>query len=88
MKLKILIICISTILGMVGCNNGSNYVAPVVKTTLEKLSGQAANSEAGPINDAVKLKSDITSLFGDADGEPILVEDGDSVQDVIDRTGS
>ena len=40
---------------------------------------------ARKINNAAKLKSDITSLFGDASGKTIPVEDSHSVQDVTDR---
>lgn len=81
-----MIINTSTILGIVGCNKGSDYLASVVKT-LEKLSEQAANSKARKIKNAAKLKSDITSFLGDANGKPIPLEDGHSVQDVTDRTG-
>jgi hypothetical protein len=90
MNFKILILSLISIsiLGMAGCFNGSDYVAPVAKTSLEKLSGQATNSEAGTINGSAKLKSDISSLFGNADDDPVPVNDGDSVQDVINRTGS
>ncbi len=75
-----------SLLGLSACNNGnfSNNNNPA-QTNVESFSSQNPDSKSIAIADAMMLKSDLNALFGDADSEPKAVEDGDSVQDVIDR---
>lgn len=54
---------------------------------LTDIAGQDANSEPVPIDDPAVVENDILTVFGDADGVPTAVEDGDTAADVIRRAG-
>jgi len=68
-----------------GSSNNNNAPAPGI--TLGSIAAQAANSDAVAITDNQTLVNDITAIFGDANSEPVEVEAGDTVQDVITRAG-
>jgi len=73
---------------MTACGGGSsNNNAPAPGITLGSIAAQAANSDAVAITDNQTLVNDITAIFGNANGEPVEVEAGDTVQDVITRAG-
>jgi len=84
MNTKLLLISFSSLFILAGCNlygDGSSSTSSSVKA----LSDVAADSDAIALDDVTSLSRDLKSIFGVADGEPIPVEDNDSVQDVIDR---
>ncbi len=75
-----------SLLGLSACNYGSSSSNDnPAQTNVESFSDQKSSSESLAIIDADMLKSDLNALFGESDGEPKAVEDGDSVQDVINR---
>ena len=86
-----IIICIS-LSTLQGCFNSSSSNnsggGTMVENQLKTLSSPQADSEPGPIADATSLQNDISSLFSDADSEPVDIEDGDSLDDVFNRTGN
>lgn len=89
MKIKLITISIVSLLGLSGCFNGSSNNNDI-KISSEKAGVQAYSTknetdEPVAIDDAAMLRSDISTLFGNPDGEPVAVGDGDTVQDVIDR---
>lgn len=65
-----------------GCNNSSNSTT---SNAVQTLSSQSADSEPNAIT--ASLSDDITTLFKTADDEPIVIEDGDSLTDVFNRSG-
>lgn len=86
MKIKLITIGIVSLIGMSGCFNGSsNNGVSGEKAGILAYSSKDANDEPVAIDDAAMLRTDISNVFGDAYGEPIPVEDGDTVQDVLDR---
>jgi hypothetical protein len=84
MKIKLIMVCMVSLLGLSACFNNSSNSNPA-KNNIESFSQQNIDKEPVQIVDADLLKSDLNLIFGDADSEPKAVEDGDSVQDVIDR---
>ncbi len=88
MKIKLITIGVVSVLGLSGCFNGSssnNNGVTGVKAGVQAYSSKTGNDESVAIDDAAMLRSDISGLFGNADAEPVAVETGDTVQDVIDR---
>ena len=89
MKIKLITIGLVSLIVLSGCFNGSsnsgdNGVSSE-KAGVQAYSSKGGNDEAVAIDDAAMLRSDISALFGNADAEPVAVEDGDTVQDVLDR---
>ena len=86
MKIKLISISIVSLIGLSGCFNGSsnNYVSGE-KAGVIAYSSKGGNDAAVAIDDAAMLRTDISKLFGNADADPVAVEDGDTVQDVLDR---
>ena len=85
MKINIITISMVSLLGLSACNNSSSNNDNPAQTNVESYSSQNPGSKSLTIADADMLKSDLNTLFGEADGEPKAVEDGDSIQDVINR---
>lgn len=86
MKIKLITIGMVSLIGLSGCFNGSsnNYVSGE-KAGVLAYSSKGASDEAVAIDDAAMLRTDISALFGNVDAEPVAVEDGETVQDVIDK---
>ena len=86
--LKLSGLCLTTIL-LAACNSGSNNGNQngEVFNDLTTISNVPADGDPVEIFDPGSLEQDIVSLFGDADDEPLEVESGDSVQDIVDRGG-
>ena len=78
-----------SLLGLSGCFNGSSKngdtAISLAKDGVDVFSTQLKTDEALQIDDADKLNSDISTLFGERDSEPVAVKDGDTVQGIIDR---
>ncbi len=98
--MKTLIVLTLAMVGVVGChssNNGGNNVGDndnnddggiiVVDNQLRDLASQTADSEPSTLGDATALQNDINTLFSGADADPVDVETGDSIEDVINRAG-
>jgi len=85
MNNKLLLITFSSLFLLAGCGGGGKHKVTDNETGIETLANAPAASDAGALDDVAQLRSDLSAIFGDADGEPIPVEDGDTVQDVIDR---
>ena len=90
MKYTMQIVLLTLVAGMLGACGGSGN-GPVqtrnAVNALTDIAGQDANSEPDPLDDAVSVEDDILTVFGDADGVPTEVEDGDTAVDVIRRAG-
>ena len=79
-------------MAVVGCHSSNNDAGgsggPIIADNqLRDLASQTADSEPTALGDAATLRSDINALFNGADTDPIEVETGDSVQDVLNRAG-
>ena len=91
--MKILMIIALSVITLAACNSSSNNNdndgddTGASKNQLKVFAAQNANDEPKTVENAANLKNDINALFNGADGEPIGVEAGDSVQDVINRAG-
>ena len=83
--LKLSSLCLMTVL-LSACNFGSNNDNKS-SNELSTIGKVSADGEPVEIYDPGALAQDITKLFGEADGEPIDVEAGDTFQDVVDRGG-
>lgn len=75
-------------LALVGCHSSGSNTGGTTQTGLDKLANQAGDSDPGALDDAAGLLNEINTLFGNADDEPVEVESGDTLQDVINRAGS
>lgn len=82
--LSVMSLLLTVALPLTGCNNDDPYVMPVS----EQLANQDANSEPGALTDAAGIKMGIERLFGDADGEPVAIESGESISSVFGKAGS
>lgn len=74
---------------MTGCFNGSGNGGgtppPDPMNGLTAIASKLASDEPKEIEDAIMLKSDIDSLFIGV--EPVKIEKGDTVLDVINNLG-
>ncbi len=83
MKLFIYIATSVMCLGsLAGCHSGNNSRDD---NQLNALSSQKADSESRVLGNTTLLQDDINTLFNGID--PVEVEIGDSLQDVINRSG-
>lgn len=80
---------LATTLVLTACGGGSSNnnlpVAPAAES-ISQIGAQGANGEPIEPNNGA-LAANINAIFGGPNGEPIAVEDGDTVQDVITRAG-
>lgn len=90
MKTTLRMIPLITLFSISACNHSddNNEATSGVQTTaLGQIAIQDNNAEAAePDNNA--LQDSINALFGDANEEPIPVETGDTLIDVLNRSGS
>ncbi len=91
--MKRLIVMMLTVMSLTACHtdpsNGGGTTPPpdpVPQNALRILSAQPADSEPGVLPES--LKGDINGLFGEADAEPVDIEDNDNLPDVIRRIGA
>lgn len=52
---------------------------------LSQISAQSANSDPLAIDDAAALGAAVTTLFGDANGDPVALQAGESLEAIIQR---
>ncbi|MEE9352257.1 MAG: hypothetical protein V3U78_08350 [Thiotrichaceae bacterium] len=74
-----------SIISLAGCHSSNNNGGSDPGAQLKALASQAADNEPSALGDATTLKNDINALFNGADTDPIEVNEGDSLQDVISR---
>lgn len=68
---------------LTACNSGGGSSSSA--NQLDTLAAKSANADPDPIYDPQGLRSDINKLFGDANAEPVAVNDNDTLQTVINR---
>ncbi|MGI9302229.1 MAG: hypothetical protein ACR2RB_05910 [Gammaproteobacteria bacterium] len=66
-------------------NGGSGGGTPPAQATFSQFASQDANAEPLDISDPAALAADIAAIFGDANDEPVEVEEGDDLNAVIAR---
>lgn len=66
-------------------NGGGGGTPPTSSNQLQSIASNNGTAESAAITDQASLQQDIISLFGNADAEPVPVNSGDSLQDVINR---
>ncbi len=83
--MKVFIAISLSIISLAGCHSSNNEGGSVPGDQLKALASQAADTEPSALGDATPLQNDINALFKGADTDPVEVEAGDSLQDVISR---
>ena len=86
--LKLSSACLLTVI-LSACNSGGNHndYSGEASNELSTLGKVSADGDPVEIYDPESLKQDIAKLFGNPDDDPLAVEDGDTLQSVIDRGG-
>ena len=90
--MKILLLMSLTLIGLSGCgsdsgNDAGDNVSSVAGNQLKAIALKLEDDEAWIIEDAASMEADITSLFNGEDSDPVAIEPGDNIQDVIGRAG-
>ena len=84
--LQLVVLASAAVLMLSACghsNSGSNP-SPNLNSA-EKVFAADPNGEASDIVDAATLAADLDGLFGDENAEPVAVNPGDTIDDVLDR---
>ena len=89
---KLLWLAAALTLSLVACSsdndapvdNGGNN-APPQQASFSQIASQAANAEPLDISDPAALAAAIAATFGNANDEPVEVEEGDDLNAVIAR---
>ncbi|MGB3917723.1 hypothetical protein J9253_11630 [Thiothrix litoralis] len=66
-------------------DNGGGTSTSTSASRVQAIANASMTAQATDVTDPVGLQQDITSVFGAADGTPIPVNTGDTVQTVINR---
>ena len=66
-------------------DNGGGTSTSTSARRVQAIANASMTAQATDVTDPVGLQQDITSVFGAADGTPIPVNTGDTVQTVISR---
>lgn len=88
MRLRYLntIVILSSALVLTACfNSSSDKKTDAAVNEATSIAGKSADTDPTAIFDPGALTSDITSLFGSADSDPVDVKDSDTVKSVINR---
>lgn len=84
--MKTQLVILISIFGLTGCGGSSGGgETPPPMNELTDITSRTVNEEPKEIDDAIMLKTDINSLF--IGSEPIEIESGDTVLDVIYSLG-
>ena len=84
----VIILASVTVFMLAGCgrsNSGSSPPPPASLSSAERIFLADPDGDPKDILDAVMLGADIDNIFGDENAEPVLVEPGDTIGDVLDR---
>lgn len=83
--MKVQLVILITLFGLTGCGGGGGYDSPPPGNELTDIASRVTTDEPKEIEDIIMLKTDIDSLFIGL--EPVEIESGDAVLNVIDRLG-
>ena len=85
----VLILAGATAIMLGGCGSSSSSpVSSADPSLVSKLFSGDPNGNPETISDAVALSTDIDSIFGGENDEPVSVKPGDTIGDVLDRAKS
>jgi len=73
-----------SVVSLAGCHSSNTTTSPT-QNPLTAFSAQTNDSQPKAIDNAISLQNDINALFGNANGDPVEVEPGDTIADVIHR---
>ncbi len=88
MKYQYVVILASATVFMLGGCGSSSPSSSVEPSSGDKIFSADPNGNAVSISDAVALGADIDSIFGGENAEPVQVNPGDTIGDVLDRAKS
>lgn len=73
-------------ISVTGCNNSSNNNSSVaVGTATNTFASKNADTDPLVIGDASALQQDLNAVFGNADSEPVDIQPGESLTDLLGR---
>lgn len=74
-------------MSVTGCNSSSNnhHVPVAVGATANTFATKNADSDPVVIGDAAALQQDLNAVFGNADAEPVDIQTGESLVDLLGR---
>ena len=85
----VIILASATLFVLAGCgNNNSSSNPPAEPNSAEKIFSADPNGNATEILDAATLGADIDGIFGGENAEPVTIDPGDTIGDVLDRAKS
>ena len=88
MKYQYVVILASATVFMLGGCGSSSPRSSAEPSSVDKVFSADPNGNSVEITDAVALGADIDGLFGGENAEPVPVNPGDSIDDVLDRAKS
>ena len=89
MKYQYLVILASaTVFMLGGCGSSSIPSTSAEPSSADKVFSTDPNGNAASISDAAALGADIDGIFGGENAEPVPVNPGDTIGDVLDRAKS
>ncbi len=84
----VVILASATVFMLGGCGSSNTPSSSAELSSGDKVFSADPNGNAVGISDAVALGADIDSIFGGENAEPIQVNPGDTIGDVLDRAKS
>ncbi|CAA6823413.1 MAG: Unknown protein [uncultured Thiotrichaceae bacterium] len=75
-------------ISVTGCNNSSNNnhsSVAVVGAATNAVATKNADADPLVIDDASALQQDLNAVFGNADSEPVDIQPGESLTDLLGR---
>ena len=88
MKYQYVVILASATVFMLGGCGSSSPSSSAEPSSVDKVFSADPNGNAASISDAAALGADIDGLFGGENAEPVPVNPGDTIGDVLDRAKS
>ena len=88
MKYQYVVILASATVFMLGGCGSSSHSSPAEPSSGDKVFSADPNGNAVSILDAAELGADIDAIFGGENAEPVPVNPGDTIGDVLDRAKS
>lgn len=84
LKSPLLVAMAYSILLLFGCGGGSSNSA---QTLSPVLTIKEADALPDVLNDTASLQNDLSRLFGNADDEPVDINDDETIQEVFENVG-
>ena len=88
MKYQYVVILASATVFMLGGCGSSSPRPSAEPSSVDKVFSADPNGNAASISDAAALGADIDGIFGGENAEPVPVNPGDTIGDVLDRAKS